>query len=212
MTTTSAEPAPPPPAVTSSVRLFAELPRSEPIRAELFGQERLEAHARELAHALRLTRSEAPGDPLLRRFLDNGAELTRAHQRIVEATRRRESITSDAEWLLDNFHIIEETLREVRHDLPRGYYRQLPKLADGPFRGLPRVYALSVQLLAHTDSCLDEANLLHFVKAFQTVTPLTIGELWAVPIMLRLGLLENLRRLAEQMQQTWGERQKADVW
>ena len=196
MTTTSAEPAS---SATSSVRLFADLARREPIRGELFGQERLEAHARELAQAARVTRREAPGDPLLRRFLDNGAELTRAYQRIVEATRRRESITSDAEWLLDNFHIIEDTLREVRHDLPRGYYRQLPKLADGPFRGLPRVYALSVQLLAHTDSSLDEAILLHFVKAFQTVTPLTIGELWAVPTMLRLGLVENLRRLAGRM-------------
>src|SRR5262249_5298546 len=117
----------------------------------------------------------------------------------------------DAEWLLDNFHIIEETLREVRQDLPRGYYRKLPKLADGPLAGLPRVYALSAELIAHTDSALDETNITRFVQAYQEVVPLTTGELWAVPIMLRLGLLENLRRLADQMVHTWGERQKAEV-
>src|SRR5262249_32886820 len=136
----------------------------------------------------------------------------RAYQRITAAARREEAITTDAEWLLDNYHIVAETLREVRHDLPRGYYKELPKLADGPFAGFPRVYALALELIAHTDSCLDENNITRFVQAYQKVTPLTIGELWAVPIMLRLGLLENLRRLSRQMLSAWDDRSVAEVW
>src|SRR5438445_687586 len=83
----------------------------------------------------------------------------------------------------------------VRHDLPRGYYAELPVLAGGPLAGYPRVFALALGLIAHTDSALDETEVLRFVHAFQTAAPLTIGELWAVPTMLRLALFENLRRL-----------------
>ena len=106
-------------------------------------------------------------------------------------------MTGAAEWLLDNFHIITEALREVRTDLPPGYYDRLPKLAAGPLAGLPRVYWLALELIAHTDSALEEPTLAEFIRAYQAVTPLTIGELWAVPIMLRLVLVENLSRLAE---------------
>ncbi|HXG11673.1 MAG TPA: glycosyl transferase family 36, partial [Gemmataceae bacterium] len=199
----------PPPA--PALAIF-DLSRNDPIRAELYSGEHLEAHARELARSARLARGPVPGDPLLRRFNENGRKLTRAHRLIVEATARQEPITPDAEWLLDNFHIIVDTLREVRQDLPRGYYRELPTLADGPFAGLPRVYALGIELIAHTDSGLDETTITRAVQAYQTVAPLTIGELWAVPIMLRLGLLENLRRLADQMLQTWAERRLAQQW
>jgi cyclic beta-1,2-glucan synthetase len=189
-----------------------ELTSSEPIRGALFGLEHLEDHARQLAAACQVTDQGLPGDPLLHRFVQNGLELARAHERIVEANRNQEPITPDAEWLLDNFHIIEDNLREVRHDLPRGYYKELPKLADGPLAGLPRVYLLGVELIAHTDSSLDETNVIHFVQAWQQAAPLTIGELWAVPIMLRLGLLENLRRLAGQMIHAWDQRQHGDRW
>ena len=98
------------------------------------------------------------------------------------------------------------------HDLPRGYYKKLPKLANGPLAGYPRVFALALEIIAHTDSSLDEAHITRFVQAYQSVAPLTIGELWAVPIMLRLGLLENLRRLSRQMIGAWDDRSEAESW
>ena len=95
------------------------------------------------------------------------------------------------------------SLREIRIDLPHGYYRKLPKLASGAYAGYPRVYTLAIELIAHTDSSLDENHITRFVQAYQSVVPLTIGELWAVPTMLRLGILENLARLSEQMLHVW---------
>src|SRR4051794_15278932 len=109
----------------------ATLASEEPIRAELFGLEHLEAHARALSHAGAPVGPGAPADALLRRFRENGRALTRAYAEIVAAARQ-EALGADAEWLLDNYHIIEQTLREVRHDLPRGFYHELPKVADGP--------------------------------------------------------------------------------
>jgi cyclic beta-1,2-glucan synthetase len=190
-------------------RFFTDISGNEPIRAELYGLEHLEAHARELAKSSAVIPGMAAGHPLLRRFMRNGRRLAHAHRWITEATRLQESITPDAEWLLDNFHIVEDTLREVRQDLPRGYYKKLPKLAGPSFAGFPRIYTLALELIAHTDSSLDETNLTHFVQAYQTVSPLTIGEVWAVPIMLRLGLLENLSRLAQQMLEAWEHRREA---
>jgi cyclic beta-1,2-glucan synthetase len=190
---------------------FVDLSGNEPIRGELYGLEHLAARARALAEFSAVVPGPSAGHPLLRRFVENGRRLLYAYQQISQAVRLQETITPDAEWLLDNFHIISDTLEEIRHDLPRGYYRELPKLAATPLAGLPRVYLIALELLAHTDSALDETNIMRFVQAYQSVSPLTIGELWAVPIMLRLGLLENLRRLAEQMLEAWGHRRQAEL-
>jgi cyclic beta-1,2-glucan synthetase len=152
------------------------------------------------------------GRPLLGRFAENRQALIRAHRQIAEAYQRKEISGSDAEWLLDNFHIVADTLEEIQTDLPRGYYQLLPKLAEGPLAGLPRIYALALELISHCDSCLDETNITHFVQAYQTVTPLLIGELWAIPIMCRLVVVENLRRLAEQIVQSRTDRHEAKGW
>jgi cyclic beta-1,2-glucan synthetase len=215
MSTSLVEPATPPErSAQSGRRTASDIRSSEPVRGDLFGPEHLEAFARELAGAAAVAapggRVPSAGEALRTRFATNGRELARARVAIVAASARQEALAPDAEWLLDNYHIIDDTLREVRQDLPRGYYKELPKLVGGTFRGLPRVYELAVELIAHTDSSLDETNLTRFVEAYQQVTPLTIGELWAVPIMLRVVLVDNLRRLAGQMLYTRTERQQAE--
>src|SRR5581483_8765690 len=113
------------------------------------------------------------------RFRANGRSLRRAHRRIVAAVRADEPLTPVAEWLLDNFYIIQDVLHEVQQHLPRGYYAELLKLTAGPLAGYPRIYALALALIAHTDSSLTEPHLVHFVQTYQAVAPLTIGELWA---------------------------------
>src|SRR4051812_37554671 len=147
-----------------------------PIRAELFGLERLEATARRLATACPLAPRRRVNSPLLRRFMDNRRVLIRARREIL-GHDRPEVHGIDADWLADNFHIVDDTLREVVQDLPGGYDVVLPKLGTGPLAGYPRVYAVALTLVAHTDSELDEARITRFVQAYQQVAPLTIGEL-----------------------------------
>ncbi|QEG29966.1 N,N'-diacetylchitobiose phosphorylase [Gemmata obscuriglobus] len=186
-----------------------QVPTPEPFRGDLFGPDRLADLARSLAAG---PAHVNPGShALLARLRDNAAVLRAARDAAAEAARA-EPLMPDAEWLLDNFFVIEDVLREVRTDLPRGYADELPVAADGPHRGHPRVYALAVELVTHTDSHLDDGQLLRFVRAYQEVAPLTTGELWAVPIMLRLALIENLRRLADQMLRTRTERARALEW
>ncbi len=182
-----------------------------PIRGELLGPDRLRARALEIAAASPAKPSRS-GRELLAHIDRDNRILRAAHEQIAAASARREPVTGTAEWLLDNFHIITEALREVCTDLPPGYYGLLPKLTTGPLAGLPRVYWLALELIAHTDSALEESTLTEFIHAYQTVTPLTIGELWAVPIMLRLVLVENLSRLAEGVMVARAARLEARRW
>ncbi|HVH05774.1 MAG TPA: glycosyl transferase, partial [Myxococcota bacterium] len=183
----------------------------EPIRAELFGIERLEQHAESLAEAERATERPTRGRDLLPRVRENARELVAAYHDIVEAVGAKSEITLAEEWFLDNFHVVDEQLREIRDHLPKGYYRQLPKIAAGHLAGTPRVYGLAWAYVAHTDSRFELETLRRFVKAYQRVQPLGIGELWAVPIHLRIALVENLRRLSVQGLYARHARAKADA-
>jgi len=183
----------------------------EPIRAELFSVERLEQHGESLAAAQNVTDSPRRGREIAWRVRENGRVLLVAYRSIAAAIREERAITPAAEWLVDNFHVVEEQIREIHDDLPRGFYRQLPKLADGPLEGYPRVFGIAWAYVAHTDSHFDPQTLARFVQAYQRVQPLTIGELWAVAITLRIVLVENLRRAAEQIGLSRTERQRADL-
>ncbi len=169
------------------------------IRGDLFGIERLEQHAGSLAAAQPVATSKGVCRRLTRRLKDNGETLFAAFQHVAQAVRDERAITPADEWLFDNVYVAQEQIRQVRRDLPHGFCRGLPTLASDPLEGDPRVFGLGWALVAHTDSRLDRETLVRFVNAYQRVQPLTIGELWGVPIMLRIVLVENLRRSADQM-------------
>jgi len=194
--------------VRSAVTPLPEL--EEPIRAELFGVERLEQHAESLAAAQKVSGNSRRGRLLTPRVLENGRVLVASYRSIALAIREEKTITPAAEWLVDNFHIVDEQLREIIDDLPPGYYRQLPKLASGHLQDYPRVFGVAWAFVAHTDSRFDPDMLHRFVAAYQRVQPLTIGELWAVAISLRVVLVENLRRLAERIVHSRAARLEAD--
>jgi len=194
--------------IVSPVAKSVEL--EEPIRAELFGVERLEQHAASLAVAQVVADDARVGQLLTPRVLENGRVLVESYRSIARAIRDEKTITPAAEWFVDNFHIVDEQLREIIDDLPPGYYRQLPKLASGHLQNYPRVFGVAWAFVAHTDSRFDPDMLRRFVMAYQRVQPLTIGELWAVAISLRVVLVENLRRLAERIVHSREARLEAD--
>ncbi|MEI6653735.1 MAG: glucoamylase family protein, partial [Verrucomicrobiota bacterium] len=181
-----------------------------PLRDELFSAEQLARHGRALAegHQLATRRS---GNSLLAQ-LDENEEVLRAFNHTTRAINPSRHITSAAEWLLDNFYLIEEQIQTARRHLPRGYSRELPRLLNGPSAGLPRVYDIVLELIAHVDAQIDVGSLSAFIASYQSVTSLKLGELWAVPIMLRLGLIENLQRITTRLRIDHEDRDLADMW
>ena len=181
-----------------------------PLRAELFSAEQLEQFAGELASRQTIHPGKRRGRHLLPRLRDNARSLVRSHRAIAEAGRQTHTVSPAAEWLLSNFYIVDEQVREIQEDLPPGFYRELPKLSSGDLEGYPRVYGLAWAFVAHTDSRIEPETLRAFVRAYQRVQPLTIGELWALAISLRVVLVENLRRLSERIAARSLARDEAD--
>ena len=186
--------------------------RAVPLRGELLSLEGLEERAKTLAAAFTLAPvSRSVRHHVLPRLEENILVLTAAYRFLADDVRRGVAVPPAAEWLLDNFHLVESEVRAVRHGLPFQYYRKLPKLAAREFSGEARIHAMALELILHSDGRLDADRLTHFLLAFQTVAPLTIGELWAWPIMLKLALIENLRLLMDGIVAGRTARMDADV-
>ena len=165
-----------------------------PLRSELFSADQMEQHGKALASAHALSQS-APQNRLLRRLDENEQVLIETCTLLTAAVKSKRRIAPAGVWLLDNFYLIEEQIRTARRHLPKGYSRGLPRLGQGPSRGLPRVYDIALEAISHGDGRVDSDTLRRFVAAYQSIAPLTLGELWAIPIMLRLASIENLRRV-----------------
>jgi cyclic beta-1,2-glucan synthetase len=175
-------------------------PVAPPIRAELFGVQRFEQHGHSLARAQVVEddhRSTHQAAPFFPRVDENLASLRSAFDYIALTSLSGRYVSPAAEWLLDNFHLVEAQLQQIHDGVPRSYYARLPKLATPPLAGLPRVYGIAWAYVAHTDSVLNKTLFTAFLNAYQDVDELTLGELWALPTTLRVVLLENLRRMAE---------------
>ena len=174
-------------------------PVEPPNRSEIFGPERFAQHGRSLAQTHRAEVSSSRAPTFFPRLRDNIRTLREAHRYIGAQASTGYDVSPAAEWLLDNFHLIEAQLSEVHDGLPRRYFRDLPVLVDEPLAGLPRVYGIAWAFVAHTDGAFHEELLSTFLSAYQEERELTLGELWALPTTLRVVLVENLRRLAERV-------------
>ncbi len=182
-----------------------------PLRDELLSIERLEERAKSLAARFTVAPLRQRVNRVFPRLRDNARVLRSAYAVLADDVHRGQLVTSAAEWLLDHFHLVTAEIRAIRQNLPHAYYRQLPRLPQRQWAGHTRIYAMALELIRHSDSRLDRSQLVRFINSYQSVAPLTIGELWAWPSILKLALIENLRRLAEEMIAARAARVAADA-
>jgi cyclic beta-1,2-glucan synthetase len=184
------------------------------LRGELYAKDHLVSHAAEIARAQgEPTLASTPG-PLRKRFGAARAQIKAAYEILSRDAKNKRDPSPAEEWLLDNSHVVDEQIREIQEDLPWGYLVELPRIPSGQMRGYPRVYGLCLDYLRHTDARVDLTSLADYVVSYQRVSTLTIGELWAVPIMLRLGLtlivgalaVSEARAQDRELADTWAER------
>jgi len=191
----------------NSLRKYTE----EPFRSELFSSDQMDRHGKVLAKSHKLQKGFS-FDKLLKRLEDNEKTLLEVRNLLVESLRADKTITPASEWLLDNFYLVEEQVVIARKHLPKGYSEALPYLAEGMSAGMPRVYDIVLEIIAHSDGRVDVNGLTSFIASYQSETTLTLGELWAIPIMLRLAVIENLRRIAGKIALDVIDHNLADHW
>ncbi|PKL37491.1 MAG: cyclic beta 1-2 glucan synthetase [Spirochaetae bacterium HGW-Spirochaetae-1] len=183
-----------------------------PLRSTLFSAEQMDKHGKIIAGIHILRPETARNQDLLSRLTENESILLEVQTLLSEAVRENRRITPAGEWLLDNFYLIEEHIQTGRKHLPKGYSRELPCLQNGQSAGLPRVYDIAMELISHGDGRVDPNNLTRFIASYQSISALKLGELWAIPIMLRLTLIENLRRVAACIAANMTEQDLAGYW
>ena len=182
-----------------------------PLRSELFTEEQLAQYAETLAKSHTIVKEE-PAEHLLKRLAENEDVLMDVHGMLTQSVKQNNRVVPAGEWLLDNFYLIEEQVYTGKKHLPKGYSKGLPQIIDGDYAGFPRVYHIAVEIISHTDGRVNLKSLVRFIKSYQSVTSLKIGELWAVPIMLRLALIENLRRISIQIAVDIESKNHANFW
>ncbi len=183
-----------------------------PLRAELFNTDQLAQHGKYLAKTHQVKTGRAK-ERLLKRLAKNEKILIEVRNLLTDAVKENDLVSPAGEWLLDNFYLIEDHIRTGKRHLPKGYSERLTPLVNTTTsEGLPRVYDIALEIIAHSDGRIDLESLSSFIKAYQTVTDLKIGELWAIPIMLRLALIENLRRVSARVAIDKINQSIADYW
>src|SRR6185436_16100836 len=172
--------------------------------------EPLEEHARRLAALFTVSPRSRGSAAHLKRLRHHSRALRQVYTSLSADAARGEPSSPAAEWLLDNFHIVLASLRDIHHDLPPAFFRRLPRIAAEEFAGLPRIYAMALELIRCSAGRLDPQRLNRFVTAFQSISPLTIGELWAWPAALKLALVVHLRTRADVLAVSRAQRLDAD--
>lgn len=180
------------------------------VRAAILNLEELVKHAKEIALSHGVSIKTRSSRKLLPRMEDNYKFIIKAYKDLNADLANRYPVAPAAEWLFDNFYIIEEQVKEIRLTFPKGYYSALPSLTSGSMAGFPRVYSLAIELISHTDGRIDEKVLMSFIKSYQSKSQLTSGEIWAIPIMLRIALIENIRVICEEILKSQDGRKSAD--
>lgn len=182
----------------------------KPLRDELFNTEQLIQYAKGLACQQQLASRKK--DHFLLARLNHNDKILHEFNKMKLVFKKTYSITPATTWLIDNFYLIEEQIQLARLHFPERYSQELPCLATGLHRNLPRIYSVILELISHIDAQIDEESLQAFIDAYQTESELKLGELWAVPIMLRLALIENLQRIVVRLQENQLHRDKATFW
>ncbi len=193
-------------------KYLSDLMEDDQFANEVLGIDRLEQLAQKLAEELTTDKeSSKEKSDLLFEIQEASNYLLESYLNLTKDLKHQ-SPTPASNWFMDNFHIVEDQMRSIKRDLPKGFYKELPKINHGEFKGYPRVYAIAFKYLLSTDSRLDLNSIKRFVKAFQTTTPLTIGELWAIAISIRISLIKRLHPLVQRIIIARQKREEADLF
>lgn len=192
------------------LRYLHKKTEEQPLRDELFTIEQLVQHAKQLASEEKLTSGRK--DNFLLERLNHNDKVLRDFNKATLILKKPDNITPATKWLVDNFYLIEEHIQLARRHFPKKYSQELPCLATGVSKRIPRVYSIVLELLSHVDAQIDKESLKAFIEAYQTESPLKLGELWAIPIMLRLALIENLQRIVRGLEEKQSDRDIANAW
>ena len=174
-------------------------------------REDLEKHAFEIAHHYSDIKNTNCKKKLISNLDRSYEKILKGYEKIDKDGKNKKEIIPAAEWLLDNLYLVEKEYKSIKHNMPQTYYNDLPVIYKGVMKGYPRVYHIAIEIVSHTDGRMDENVIANFIKAYQKNTLLTSGELWAIPIMLRIALIQNISKITEKIVNAEQDKKEAEL-
>ena len=174
--------------------------------------EDLAVHARELGKYHKVETVRTSRHLIIRRLQDNFQFITRVYLGAAEDLRKERQVAPAGEWLLDNYYIIEEQVKEILLSVRKHRFQDLPVLCNGYLKGIPRIFAIALEIISHTDGILSEQALHKFIEAYQESAPLAIGEIWSLSLMVRVALIEKIRHVCVLLETTHKQWRQAEFF
>ncbi len=174
-------------------------------------REDLDKHAFEIAHHYSGIKNTNCKKKLISNLDRSYEKILKGYEKIDKEGKSKTGILPAAEWLLDNLYMVEKEYKSIKHNMPQKYYNDLPIIYKGVMKGYPRVYHIAIEIVSHTDGRMDESIIANFIRAYQKNTLLTSGELWAIPIMLRIALIQNISKITEKIVKAQQDKQEAEL-
>ncbi|OQB16078.1 MAG: N,N'-diacetylchitobiose phosphorylase [Firmicutes bacterium ADurb.Bin193] len=159
-------------------------------------------HAGQLARYHELSTGKGSMDYLLGRMTENYRYISATYRRLGDIVSSGHRITGADEWLLDNFYIIEEQTKDLLQNIQKKYFKRLPLIKEGQYSGYPRIFAIALEFVSHTDSTVTQQSIIDFINEYQKTTYLSDMEIWSLSSMLKIALIENIRHLCVQINKT----------
>ncbi len=182
----------------------------ENLKDILLNKEELEEHAKEIAKQHRTWDEPKSIRKLIEKLDENFQSIAKVYQKLISDAQQKRPLSPASEWLLDNFYKVEEQVKDVRLNLLKDRFMKLYTIKSGLFKNYPRVYALVLDYISHTDGRLEEDSLVNFIKSYQTQRVLSIAEVWSISLMVRIALIKNIRIISERIYENQIQWQQAE--
>jgi len=189
---------------------FEETYPLEDVPRTNLGKESLEEHASLISNYYKKEVKTNSRRTIMKSLDLSYKNILKGYNYIDEEIRSKKEVVPASEWLIDNLYLIEKEYKDIRHNMPMEYYKNLPVIHRGLLKGFPRIYYIASELVAHTDGRINESSIINFVNAYQENTILNSGELWALPIMLRISLIQNVSKLTGEIIDAEEEKKQAE--
>ena len=172
------------------------------IEGAILDEEQLKKHLEKMAmqHTLRIKSSKSSYPiPFL---LENYIKIKNVYNLLNEHIKIGISIHPAGEWILDNFYILEESVRQIEKEITLKKYTNFVGIQNGKYAGFARVYVLATEIVAYTDNKINGENLETYLQAYQTKKTLNMEEIWNIGMFLQIAIINNIAEICDKIYST----------
>ncbi len=169
------------------------------IKGTVLDKEQLQSYMEKSAMNAEITDESSQSTYPIPRLNDNFKFIEKTYNLLNNHIKKNIDVYPAGEWLLDNFYIIEETVKKITQEMSLKKYKNFPGIAFGTYKGFSRIYVLASEIVAYTENKINDEILTLAVLAYQRKKTLSMEEIWNLWLFLEIALIENIRAVCEKI-------------